>query len=585
MKKEENFEILATEEVLENGEEITEETDLEEEVISTATYLEDSENKTKSILAEPESVKEHKTKTSYDASFISYDKSFVDEKVQPLIYLKSTLTDKTGNNEDNKNTGAQYANILSIVNSKGSNSEQYVKAICGQISNKSGGDNDATGVVGYAEKMAEAGEGDTCGAGGAAWQHSNKSGLVLGGEFACHQQVGGAKSTTGKNVMGSGNNTLALHLTTYSTGSPCWGAIGIDGHGVKDDPVKHYGFWKGISIQKSCWHHGGNTGVSGTTGIDFSTNTNFYPENDIELGNAMRHFKRSNASIRYEGQTHDFCNNEYKDVKMRFYVNGNTEEEKKARNIQLLFEEGNMTPETGEKGDVETTNGQIRGGIISFGNDNGISIRTYPRKKSGGGIDAENVKTVAMSPSLSAFRPGKDKDISLGTANYRFLEVYTESGDITTSDARHKTEIQDVNTSLMKAWGKVSYKTFKMLDAVEKKGAEARIHIGLIAQDIIAAFESENLDAFKYGLVCKDTWDAEEPIYDTRTVKVNKVADETTGEVLQEEGVKTVTTLLQEGREEGEILSVRYDECLALEAAYQRWRMDQIESLLREGSR
>lgn len=561
MKKEENFEILAAEEVLGNEEEITDETDLEEEVISTATYLEDSEDAKGSILTQPGGGDKYK----FEESFISYEQNFENKRVRPLVYLKSNLTDSTGDS----NTGAQYANILSVVKSEGSNSEQYVKAICGQISNKSGGDNDATGVVGYAEKMAEAGEGDTCGAGGAAWQHSNKSGLVLGGEFACHQQVGGADATTGKNVMGGKNNTLALHLTTYSTGSPCWGAIGIDGHGVKDDKAKYYGFWKGISIQKSCWHHGENTGVSGTTGIDFSTNTDFYPENDIELGNAMRHFKRSNASIRYEGQTHDFCNNEYKDVKMRFYVNGNTEEEKKARNIQLLFEEGDMTPETGEKGDVETTNGQIRGGIISFGNDNGISIRTYPRKKSGG-IDAENVKTVAMSPSLSAFRPGKDKDISLGTANYRFLGVYTESGDITTSDARHKTEIQDVNTSLMKAWGKVSYKTFKMLDAVEKKGAEARIHIGLIAQDIIAAFESENLDAFKYGLVCKDTWDAEEPIYDTRTVKVNKVADETTGEVLQEEGVKTVTTLLQEGREEGEILSVRYDECLALEAAYQR---------------
>ena len=59
-----------------------------------------------------------------------------------------------------------------------------------------------------------------------------------------------------------------------------------------------------------------------------------------------------------------------------------------------------------------------------------------------------------------------------------------------------------------------------MKNAVEEKGEKARIHTGLIAQDIIEAFESENLDAFKYGLVCKDVWEEEEPIYDIETRKV-----------------------------------------------------------------
>jgi hypothetical protein len=49
-------------------------------------------------------------------------------------------------------------------------------------------------------------------------------------------------------------------------------------------------------------------------------------------------------------------------------------------------------------------------------------------------------------------------------------------------------------------------RAFKWNDAVEEKGEAARIHFGVIAQDVQEAFAAEGLDASKYGLFCSDTW-------------------------------------------------------------------------------
>jgi len=42
---------------------------------------------------------------------------------------------------------------------------------------------------------------------------------------------------------------------------------------------------------------------------------------------------------------------------------------------------------------------------------------------------------------------------------------------------------------------------------VQKKGDNARIHVGVIAQEVIAAFQAEGLDPMRYGIVCYDQWE------------------------------------------------------------------------------
>ncbi|MCV5420929.1 tail fiber domain-containing protein, partial [Escherichia coli] len=47
------------------------------------------------------------------------------------------------------------------------------------------------------------------------------------------------------------------------------------------------------------------------------------------------------------------------------------------------------------------------------------------------------------------------------------------------------------------------------------KGENARIHFGVIAQEVIKAFNANGLDAFKYGIVCYDEWDSQSDLKDS----------------------------------------------------------------------
>jgi hypothetical protein len=47
---------------------------------------------------------------------------------------------------------------------------------------------------------------------------------------------------------------------------------------------------------------------------------------------------------------------------------------------------------------------------------------------------------------------------------------------------------------------------FRWKDAVAEKGDEARIHFGIIAQDLQDAFVAEGLDAGRYAMFISSTW-------------------------------------------------------------------------------
>lgn len=174
----------------------------------------------------------------------------------------------------------------------------------------------------------------------------------------------------------------------------------------------------------------------------------------------------------------------------------------------------------------------------------------------------------------NAVCPGNDANILLGTASKRWSQLYAATATINTSDARCKENVAAPDDALMRAWGKVGFKVFQLKDAVEKKGGDARIHVGVIAQEVKAAFESEGLDASRYGLFCHDAW--EDEYEDVTVVDQPEVTDEdgniTTPEVSHVE--KRLVTAA------GDRYGIRYEEALALECAYQRWRLAQIEARL-----
>jgi hypothetical protein len=67
---------------------------------------------------------------------------------------------------------------------------------------------------------------------------------------------------------------------------------------------------------------------------------------------------------------------------------------------------------------------------------------------------------------------------------------------------------------------KQQIKKFRFKDAVAIKGDAARIHVGVIAQEVMAAFTAEGLDAMRYGLMCYDEWESKPEEKDSEGVVI-----------------------------------------------------------------
>lgn len=114
----------------------------------------------------------------------------------------------------------------------------------------------------------------------------------------------------------------------------------------------------------------------------------------------------------------------------------------------------------------------------------------------------------------SSLRPHADNSYSLGDASQRASVIYAASGTINTSDKRDKQQVRVLNEAEKNVALKVKQliRAFKYNDAVKVKGDQARVHFGVIAQSVKAAFESEGLSAEDYGVLCFDEWPEREEI-------------------------------------------------------------------------
>ncbi len=172
---------------------------------------------------------------------------------------------------------------------------------------------------------------------------------------------------------------------------------------------------------------------------------------------------------------------------------------------------------------------------------------------------------------LGNLYPYADNTNSIGTASNRWSVVYAATGTINTSDASTKTEIADLSVAEKATATAIKglIKSFKFKDAVETKGANARIHVGVIAQEVQQAFIANGLDPEKYGLFCSDTWHE----YNGQAVEVNSSGKfvesfyTVNGEritVEKEEDLPTdaILTNIEHDTVEKTRLGIRYDELL-----------------------
>ena len=114
----------------------------------------------------------------------------------------------------------------------------------------------------------------------------------------------------------------------------------------------------------------------------------------------------------------------------------------------------------------------------------------------------------------------RDDAINLGSGSNRFDTIFAKAGDINTSDLNEKQDIELLSDAEMRVANaaKGLLRKYRWKSSVAEKGDDARIHFGIIAQDLQAAFEAEGLDSARYGMLCSDTFwvDSEGETYDTQ---------------------------------------------------------------------
>ena len=138
----------------------------------------------------------------------------------------------------------------------------------------------------------------------------------------------------------------------------------------------------------------------------------------------------------------------------------------------------------------------------------------------------------------------RDNAVDLGHSSARWDDIYATNGTIQTSDEREKQDIEALNEAEQRVAvaAKGLLRKFRWKDKVEAKGDDARIHFGIIAQDLEAAFTAEGLDPSRYAMFIKTEWWIGDKVYPA-------VAEET-----DEDGNVTV-----EGREESTDPEHHYD--------------------------
>ena len=109
-------------------------------------------------------------------------------------------------------------------------------------------------------------------------------------------------------------------------------------------------------------------------------------------------------------------------------------------------------------------------------------------------------------------RAGTDDTYDLGSSSYRWDDIYATNGTIQTSDRNEKQDIEELSEAEKRVAvaAKGLLRKFRWKSAVSEKGDGARVHFGIIAQDLKAAFEAEGLDAGRYGMFIYEEWEDKE---------------------------------------------------------------------------
>ena len=165
----------------------------------------------------------------------------------------------------------------------------------------------------------------------------------------------------------------------------------------------------------------------------------------------------------------------------------------------------------------------------------------------------------SVTPWNPSTNGSRDNAIDLGWASGRFDDIYATNGTIQTSDINEKQDIEALSDAEQRVAvaAKGLLRKYRWKDAVAEKGDAARIHFGIIAQDLQAAFEAEGLDAGRYGMFISSTW------WEAEVEKTREVEQEDGTTITETYTVTETYDEPTEGATERTRLGVRYPELLA----------------------
>ena len=99
--------------------------------------------------------------------------------------------------------------------------------------------------------------------------------------------------------------------------------------------------------------------------------------------------------------------------------------------------------------------------------------------------------------------PAIDDTADIGSSSNRFDNIFATNTTVTSSDKNQKQDFEQITEAEAKVAQKAKglLTKYKWIKDVEKYGDDAQYHIGIIAQELIAAFEEEGLDYKKYAMI------------------------------------------------------------------------------------
>jgi hypothetical protein len=166
---------------------------------------------------------------------------------------------------------------------------------------------------------------------------------------------------------------------------------------------------------------------------------------------------------------------------------------------------------------VQIGRNSSNGQLVRF-NSNGATVGSISTNSNRLVIAADNGSTGGGLYFATAIIPTdrggnlSDNTLDLGINSFRFDDIYATNGTIQTSDRNEKQDIGELSEAEQRVAvaAKGLLRKFRWKSKVEEKGDDARIHFGIIAQDLQAAFEDEGLDAGRYAMFIHSTWTDEE---------------------------------------------------------------------------